>query len=309
MTSWHGIPYPIALLGTAGVIVLAFLSYFAGLAFLRRYRNNHREHYRKRKLLSTVLFAVASVVIIILWSRFFHNKATFLGLVGAGMAVALREPLLSIAGRLAIFAGHMYSVGDRIEINKLTGDVIDVGIFYTRMFEIGNWIHGDQASGRLVQFPNSGIFGAAVFNYTRDFGYIWDEIMLPITYASNVDEARRIMTEIGHEFTREFNEGAEHQLEEMRRYFVVPSFELKPQVYMRVTDNWVELTMRYVVEPKKRRAAVNFIFERLFREIQKRKDIVIASSTSEITAHIDRVKDASSTERPETKPEGGQKAA
>src|SRR5438045_439235 len=91
-------------------------------------------------------------------------EGTFLGLLGAGLAIALREPLLSVAGRVAIFAGKMYSVGDRIQLETMSGDVIDVGFFYTRMMEIGNWIGGDQVSGRIVQLPNSKIFGNPIFN-------------------------------------------------------------------------------------------------------------------------------------------------
>ena len=131
------------------------------------------------------MLVLGAVAIVGLWSKALPHTSTFLGLIGAGLAIALREPLLSIAGRLAVFAGHMYSVGDRIEINKMSGDVIDIGFFYTRMMEIGNWVKGDQYSGRIIQFANAQIFGTAVFNYTQNFSYIWDEIKLPITYASS----------------------------------------------------------------------------------------------------------------------------
>jgi small-conductance mechanosensitive channel len=220
---------------------------------------------------------------VVLWSRLFHAKGTFWGLIGAGLAVALKDPLLSIAGRIAIFAGHMYSVGDRIEISKLTGDVVDVGFFYTRMMELGNWIEGDQATGRMVQFSNSIIFGHAVFNYTQNFSYIWDEITLPVTYKSNVQDASNILLDVGKQYTREFLEGAQAQMRRMKRYFLVPEFELEPTVYLKVTSNWVELTMRYLVEPKKRRAASNFIYSEVFRRVQGRDDIAIASETMDLT--------------------------
>ena len=66
----------------------------------------------------------------------------------------------------------------------------------------------------------------------------------------------------------------------MQRYFLVPDFELKPQVYLRVTDNWVELNMRYLVDPKKRRQASSFIYSNAFAKLQGRDDVTIASSTS-----------------------------
>jgi small-conductance mechanosensitive channel len=221
--------------------------------------------------------------LVLLWSQPLKRTGTFLGIIGAGLAIALKEPLLSVAGRLAIFAGNMYSVGDRIEINKLSGDVIDVGIFYTRMMEIGNWVGGDQVSGRIVQFPNASIFGAPVFNYTQNFSYIWDEVKLPVTYASKIEAVSKILVDVGESYTREFLQKAEADLENMRHSFLVPSFELKPAVYMKVTDNWVELTLRYVVDPKKRRQATTFIFRETFQRIQGRTDIQIASSTMNVT--------------------------
>jgi small-conductance mechanosensitive channel len=275
--------YPVAIIGTAIVLAVAWVVSAAGHKIIASHRHNAKQHYRRRRLLNTVVIILAVVAIGALWSKFIPRKGTFFGLIGAGLAVALREPLLSIAGRIAIFAGGIYTAGDRIEINKMTGDVIDVGFFYTRMMEVGNWIGGDQFSGRIVQFANAQIFGTPVFNYTRDFGYIWDEIQLPVTYASNVPEATRIMKEIGSEYTQEFLKGAEKQMQRMQHYFMVPRFDLDPQVYAKVTSNWIELTMRYVVEPQKRRAASSYIYSRLFEAVQARDDIAIASSTMDIT--------------------------
>src|SRR6185437_2184724 len=123
------------------------------------------------------------------------------GILGAGLAIALREPLLSLAGRLSIWAGNMYRVGDRIEFQNMAGDVVRIGIFYTRMLEIGNWVHADQATGRFVQFPNSLVYQTSIFNYTQNFRFIWDEIALPVTYGSDVAAARQIMEAAAHEVT------------------------------------------------------------------------------------------------------------
>ena len=278
----HGLPYPVAIVGTLVTIAAAWIIHAAGLRFINRHEGDPREQYSKRQALSTVVLIIAVVVIGILWARLLQHTGTFLGIIGAGLAIALREPLLSIAGRIAIFAGHIYNVGDRIEINKTSGDVIDVGFFYTRMMEIGNWISGDQYSGRIVQFANAQIFGAAVFNYTRSFAYIWDEVKLPITYASNFQEASRIMIETGRKYTDDFMSGAQQSLERMQRYFLVSNFELMPQVYLQFDSNYVTLTMRYLVEPKKRRAARNYLFGHILDDIQKREDISFGSDTMEV---------------------------
>jgi small-conductance mechanosensitive channel len=278
----HYIPYPVSTIGTVIAFIAALLIGAIGRAIINHHAKDSGERYRERSYLTTVLLILFVIAVIALWVKQVEHRSTFLGLVGAGLAVALREPLLSIAGRIAIFAGKMYTVGDRIEINKLTGDVINVGFFYTRMMELGNWIGGDQASGRIVQFANASIFGAAVFNYTQNFSYIWDEVKLPITYASNFEQASQILRDVGGEYTREFLQGAEQQLQEMRKAYLVGNVQLEPHVYVKVTDNWIELTLRYVVDPHKRRAAQSFIYTEVFKKVQGRKDISIASSTMSV---------------------------
>lgn len=275
--------HPISVFGTVGVLVVGWLVLTLGHRWIDAHAANPKEQYRRQRLLSTLVVVIGGAIILGLWARLVPHASTFLGLIGAGLAVALREPLLSIAGRMAIFFGHMYTAGDRIEINKMSGDVIDVGFFYTRMMEIGNWIGGDQYSGRIIQFANAQIFGASVFNYTRNFAYIWDEIKLPITYASNVKAATEMLKTVGGEYTREFMKNAEPQIEKMQRIFMTPRFEVEPMVFMKVTDNWVELTLRYLVDPKKRRAASSYMFNEIFRQIRERKDIEIGSTTMSLT--------------------------
>src|SRR5579864_3252810 len=246
----HHLHDPVAVIGSVAAVVLAWVLSFVGRKYFDAHVREPKEHYRKVSYLNTALVVGVVIVVAVLWSRLFQATGTFWGLIGAGVAVALREPLLSIAGRIAIFAGHIYSVGDRIDIDKITGDVVDVGFFYTRMMELGNWIGGDQATGRIVQFSNSIVFGHAVYNYTQNFSYIWDEIKLPVTYGSNVQEASNILVEVGKQYTREFLEGAQTEMRRLQRYFVVPELELEPAVYLKVTSNWVELHLRYLVNPK-----------------------------------------------------------
>ncbi len=305
----HYLKYPYAEIGTPAIILLAIIIYVAGIAWIFARNREHSERFRKRQALKTIVVVLAIAAIVILWARTLQHAGTFLGLVGGGLAIALKEPLLAIAGRVAILAGHIYTVGDRVQVEKITGDVIDVGFFYTRMMELGNWIQGDQATGRIIQFSNSKIFGnTPVYNYTSNFSYIWDELMLPVTYASNIQVTTDILLKAGTEYTQEFLEGAQAQLDEMRRYFLVPSFELKPQVYMKVTSNWVELTMRYVVEPKRRRQASNFIWQKTFERLQGRDDITIASETSDVAIHWQQPQESSSEKAGESAGSGEQAA-
>ena len=283
MNFLHGMRYPVAILGTVITVLLAWILNSVFTRVINKAGGDGREKYTRRQELSTVIVVAALVLIGILWARLLQHTGTFLGLLGAGLAIALREPLLSIAGRIAIFAGHIYTVGDRIEMNQMSGDVIDVGFFYTRIMEIGNWISGDQYTGRILQIANAQIFGTAVFNYTQNFAYIWDEVKLPITYSSNIQEATRIMMDSGSQYTRDFLPDAEQNLQRMKRYFMVSDFELKPQVYLSFDSNYITLTMRYIVEPKSRRSARNFLFSQILEATQKRSDISFGSETMQVS--------------------------
>jgi small-conductance mechanosensitive channel len=179
----------------------------------------------------------------------------------------------------------MYNAGDRIELQNMSGDVIDIGFFYTRMLEIGSWIGGDQYSGRILLNPNSMIFGTPIMNNTLHLSLIWDEVNLPITYRSDMEAAIGILTGVGDEYTREFLKEAQRDVEQMRKQFLVPKLDLKPEVYVKVTSNWLQLNMRYLVDPKQRRAASSYIYKEVFRRLSQAKNIQIASETMDLTVH------------------------
>lgn len=277
--------YPVATIGTAIALGAGFLLYAITAAVVRRSQGNEREQYMRRINARLVITIAVVVAIVLLWARLLPNKGTFFGLLGAGLAVALKEPLLSIAGRLSIWLGHLYRVGDRIEFQGMGGDVISIGIFYTRMLEIGNWIHGDQATGRIVQFPNSAVYQNSVYNYTQNFSFIWDELMLPVTYASDVPAARDLLVKTGEEYTRDFLSSASGELERLRSDYLLPDLNLKPTVYIRVTSNYVELTMRYLVDPRQRRPANSWLYDRVFERVRANPNISIGSDTMDLTVH------------------------
>lgn len=284
------IPYQASVLGTLVTLLVAWGIYAFGRRYIARHARDSGGRYLRRKLLSTTLTVLTVVVLVIIWSSHLPNAGVFLGLLGAGLAVALKDPLLSVFGRMAIFAGRMYTVGDRVEIDQMKGDVIDIGFLYTRLMEIGNWIEGDMATGRTVQFSNAKVFAGAIFNYTSHFQYIWDEIRLPITYASNLKAANDILLDAGRDYTKEFLAGAEKELDQMGRDFLVPRFQLDPNVYVRVTSNWVECSLRYIVDAKLRREAANFIYRKVFEQVQARQDIQIASETLDVAVHQEQPK-------------------
>ena len=149
--------------------------------------------------------------------------------------------------------------------------------------EIGEWVQADQYTGRVVTIANRIVFSDPVFNYTKHWHYLWDEIMLPITYESDWRLAAQIMLEHGEDYTKDVQEVAKTGMHTMRqRYPVLEDLPITPTLYRVMTDNWVEMTLRYVVETRERRNVKAELHRELLERFAALPNITIASMTVEI---------------------------
>jgi small-conductance mechanosensitive channel len=175
-----------------------------------------------------------------------------------------------------------YSVGDRIELAGSKGDVIDVGLINTTLMEIQDWVDGDQPTGRLIIIPNGKVLTDTTRNYTKDHGFIWDEMHIPLTYASNVEKAKKILLDAAENCTKITQEEAEKGMKHLGKNYYLEKKTIDPQVFMQLTDNWVRLTLRYITGVRDRREIANTISDTILTSIKKHKDITVASQTIEL---------------------------
>ncbi|MFW5867187.1 MAG: mechanosensitive ion channel family protein [Armatimonadota bacterium] len=252
---------------------------------INRYVKDPDSRYRARKSASTVGWLLLIVYVILLFSDSLGQVAVVLGVASAGIAFALQEVIISIAGWLAITFGHFFSVGDRVQLGGTKGDVIDVGVLRTTIMECGEWIQGDNYTGRIVLVANSFVFKEAVYNYSMDFPFLWDELRVPIRFGSDYDLASEILLSAADEVVHEYAEYAnEHWRRMLRRYRVEPA-RVEPAVTLVATDNWVEFTLRYVVDYKRRRGIRDEIFRSILRQVEESDGKVeLASTTHEVVA-------------------------
>jgi small-conductance mechanosensitive channel len=215
-----------------------------------------------------------------IWFTGFRSIATFLGLVGAGIAIALKDPLTNLAGWLFILWRRPFRVGDRIQLGNDAGDVIDQRLFQFTLLEIGNWIDADQSTGRLVHIPNGLVFVTPLANYTRGFPYIWNEVPVQVTFESNWESAKAILREIADRHGSQFTQSAERDVLSASRQFMIFYSTLKPTVYTTVKDSGIMLTIRYLCDPRQRRGTSQAIWEDTLREFAKHDDIDLAYPTT-----------------------------
>ena len=248
-----------------------------------RYVKNSEVRYRLKKGVTFLGYLVAILFAGAVFNERLGQFTVAFGVAGAGIAFALQEVIASVAGWLAVSLGGFYSPGDRIQLGGIRGDVIDIGILRTTLMECGEWVQADQYNGRIVRVANSFVFKEPVFNYSADFPFLWDEIMIPIKYGSDYRLAREIIQGVAEEVVGEYAAGAEAAWKNVVRKYMIEDASVRPRVALVANQNWLEFTLRFVVDFKSRRATKDELFVRILEEIDKKHDRVgIAASTLNI---------------------------
>jgi small-conductance mechanosensitive channel len=236
--------------------------------------------YQWQKIVKYITVILAIMLLTKIWFGAFESFGTYLGLLSAGLAIALQDLLVNFAGWIFLLIRKPFSVGDRIEVNNIIGDVIDIRIFQFSVIEIGNWVDADQSTGRIIHIPNGTIFKTAQANYTAGFEYIWNEIPVLVTFESDWKKAKEILSEAVNKHAVHLSKDAEKQIKEAAKKFLIFYNKLTPIVYTSVKDSGVMLTMRYICHVRKRRGTDQAIWEEVLDQFAKHEDIDFAYPTT-----------------------------
>jgi small-conductance mechanosensitive channel len=282
------------LLTLAFVVALYLVSYLLRfvLRILLRNLAEGRAQFWSRQAVQLVTVIVLVIGLVSIWFDDPSRLTTVAGLVTAGIAVALQRVITSFAAYFIILRGRVYTVGDRITMGGVRGDVVALGFMQTTVMEMGEppsvqdsqsvWVHARQYTGRLVRLTNDRIFEAPVYNYTREFPYLWEEIHLPVSYRDDRARAEQILLDAARRHTAAYIEDARRALGDLAKRFTVPEkMEVDPRVYWRITDNWLELSLRFVVPERGIRAIKDAMHREIITKLDEAK-IGIASGTYEI---------------------------
>jgi hypothetical protein len=270
----------------AAVIALAVLYILVRLAqrSVSRYIKETALRYRMRKALSFLGYFLGIVVLGVVFSERLGGLTVAFGVAGAGIAFALQEVIASAAGWVAITFGQFYSPGDRVQLGGIKGDVIDIGILRTTLMECGQWVNGDNYNGRIVRVANSFIFKEPVFNYSADFPFLWDEIVLPVRYGSDWEYAREVFTAVTKDICGGYAAESREAWNKAVMKYQLEDARIEPMITLVANDNWIEFTARYIVDYQKRRLTKDRLFTRILEEVDKSSNrIRLASATFEVT--------------------------
>ena len=269
----------------AVALLLYVLRYFT-IKVVKRSTDDIRSIYYWQKSTSYVATILGLLIIGRIWIRGFGSVATYLGILSAGLAVALRETISNIAGWIFILWRRPFEIGDRIQIGEFSGDVIDIRIFEFSILEIGNWVNADQSTGRVIHVPNGLVMKQTLANYSQGLQYIWNEVPVLITFESDWKKAKEILFRIAEKHALHLSKAAEKRLKEAARKYMIYYTKLTPTVYTSVEDSGVLLTLRYLCEPRKRRDTEQAIWEDVLTEFSKCDDIDFAYPTQRFYDNI-----------------------
>ncbi|MGF1669731.1 MAG: mechanosensitive ion channel family protein [Balneolaceae bacterium] len=238
--------------------------------------------YSWRKNIGYTITFIGFLLIGRVWFEGMGSLATFLGLLSAGLAIALRDPVMDIAAWIFILWRKPFDVGDRVQVGDLKGDVIDIRLFKFSLLEIGNWVHADQSTGRVIHVPNHNVFSKAIANYTSDFDFIWNEIEVVVTFESNWQKAKELLEQICNDHLEDFVKDADEQVKRASRSYLIRYNYLTPIVYTEVVGIGVKLTIRYLSNARKRRSTSQALWEDILLIFSKHDDIDFAYYTVRI---------------------------
>jgi len=224
---------------------------------------NPTTRYRWAKASSYTATLLGVLIIAQVWFSAIRSLGTFLGLLSAGLAIALKDLVADLAGWVFIIWRRPFDLGDRIQIGIHAGDVVDTRIFAFTIMEIANRVGAEQSTGRMIHIPNSRVFSEPLANYTAAFPFLWSELPVLVTFESDWRKAKGILQAIGDDEAMETSREAERSLREKSSRFLLHYRKLTPVVYTSVQDSGVLLTLRYLTRPRARRGSAEAIWEKI----------------------------------------------
>jgi small-conductance mechanosensitive channel len=285
--NWHKLLLTVAFIAIAWTIAWALrqiLKLFIGS------QSGTRFQFWAKQGVSLIVAAILILGVMSIWFDSPARLASVLGLIGAGIAFALQRVITAVAGYFVILRGKTFNVGDRILMGGVRGDVIGLTFMQTRIMEMGqspretddkdSWVYSRQFTGRIVTVTNDKVFDCPVYNYTHEFAYLWDEISFPIHFHQDFEKAEKIILEAANDQAQTAKRLGKEEIKRLEDRFGIDAGEIDPQVFWRITQDWMELTVRFLGPDH----GIRHIKDRITRQVItgfEKANILIAATRQE----------------------------
>ncbi|MGH9476745.1 MAG: mechanosensitive ion channel family protein [Terriglobales bacterium] len=240
-----------------GIAVLLLLDRLAGRA-LDRSRAERRRRQTLRYVCRFTLEVVGIIWVLLALVGSPTQWLTFLGLAGAGLTVALQDTLLSFCGWFVLISRHGVAPGDWVEINHISGEVLEIGLLQITLQEDGNWSEPGHLTGRRVLFPNSFVFTGPYLKFATHGQWMWDEIRVPVSSGAALPDLSAL-TQTVEQATREDAESAAQEWKAGPELSFAPTLQIKPG-----QGGAMDLCIRYITTASARAQRREHIYRSIY---------------------------------------------
>jgi small-conductance mechanosensitive channel len=264
------------------LLIILLLAYITKRTASKHISDNNNK-YRTKKSISLIGYVLIAISAFIIFKENNGNLGLSIGIASAGIAFALQEVITSFAGWISIVTSGQVKVGQRVKIGDIKGDIIDISILKTTLMETGDWVDGDLYNGRITTLSNSYIFKVPIQNYSADYPFVWDEIIIKIRSESDFQAARVLFEKIANDICGKYANESEAKWKAMQNKYRIENARVLPLITMKFDENWITFNIRYIVDYTMRRGTKDALFTRILEEINKTDKISVATSALEIS--------------------------
>ncbi|GEM_PF-6158029 len=265
--------------GQAGRILLLVISVFVTVAllklaffFIRKRFEGEKDRAQVKEMISIYKYSLVIVVVIVLvmvFNSVFKDALASVGILAAGLAIALQKPMLNVFGWFTIVLKKPFVIGDRVSIGANKGDVFEINIMHTSMSELQD----DAPSGRMIAVPNEFVLTQPITNFTKGTPYVWDNISVVIDQSSDEKEAAGLLRKATGKVVGQLMSSLS------RKWTVIDGrkVDVRPEIGVELVvvngTSAVQLTSRYLCNVREKRSVRSGINELLLDYIKNSKGV------------------------------------
>ena len=258
------------ILTTLIFIVFGILKAIVRALYSRADVSNKKKYFRNR-MLKIALNIISIILVVLLWGHRISGMVTIISFLSAGIAIAVKEIIFDFFAGIYINMKKIFELEDRVEINGIKGDVVNIRSLGFEVLEVGDRVHAEQSTGRIIHIPNSFVFLYPLKNYTKAFKYIWDEITVKVPLDADIEKTKEVLYDIvnSNEILESIPKKMEDAVADVTVEYRIYYNYLDPIIYTEIVDSHVELYIRYIVHPKKSRIVEDEIYLKILEEYKK----------------------------------------
>lgn len=274
------------------ILILVALALYGLSRLLRRGIEHHIEDINQRHQLRKIVTYFFWIILALIGLTLFAERlaladlGTVVGLIAAAVTIALADVVRSLAGWIYVSSRRGVEIGSRVEVQGITGDVIDIGLLKTTLLEVGEpLVHGLQSTGRIVTVPNSLFLMGKVFASASINPLVWQELQIIVTFESDWRLARDMIGEVANEQYQRIVPDLKAGFEKLERQYAFRLGSTAPIVYTQIADSGVLLTLRYLTPVRRRRSSADRISTEILDRFAREPSVEFAYPTYRMYRH------------------------